>query len=419
MPKPIPGSSYTVVDGDSLSLIAAKAYGDPSRWPEINQANIKIFKNDDPNIIFPGEVLFIPEDATRENLKSIQRARATALGSIDDNSLTLTINGVKIPVLTANILITMDTLSDTFTASFAWNPGKDIRIDNAIKPYRYPVTTVHLGKKLIFTGIIYNPQKKLSNRGRIVTVTGYSKIADFIDSSLKPPYSIENVTLQQRATSLLAPYGVLLQYELGTDSQYKRVTAESTETGASHLLKLVSQRGALITSTPEGNLKIYKSSNSGPTMGTLDEENSIVLDWSGSWDGRKRFASYKAISQSPLNNGSFAVASDVNVSRPRSITFKANDTSDGDAQQAAFWKRSKTLANALSQKLPLRGWYAPNGQLLEVNKFITVSSPTLQIKGYNFLIKNIEYVYGNNILSNINIVPPQVFNGKDIVDPWQ
>lgn len=50
--------TYTVQSGDSLSKIAGQIYGDGNRWNAIFEAN----KNqiDDPDKIFPGQVLLIP-----------------------------------------------------------------------------------------------------------------------------------------------------------------------------------------------------------------------------------------------------------------------------------------------------------------------------------------------------------------------
>lgn len=59
MAQPTPNSTYTVQPGDTLSAIAQQAYGDGNQWPVIYNANFKVIGSD-PNLIRPGEQLFIP-----------------------------------------------------------------------------------------------------------------------------------------------------------------------------------------------------------------------------------------------------------------------------------------------------------------------------------------------------------------------
>jgi len=52
-------SLYVVKSGDTLSGISKEVYGDPMRYPEIFEANKPMLK--DPDLIFPGQVLRIPQ----------------------------------------------------------------------------------------------------------------------------------------------------------------------------------------------------------------------------------------------------------------------------------------------------------------------------------------------------------------------
>ena len=53
------GRTYTVVQGDSLSGIAERQYGDANKWPTIYEANRNIISN--PDVIHPGQSFRIPE----------------------------------------------------------------------------------------------------------------------------------------------------------------------------------------------------------------------------------------------------------------------------------------------------------------------------------------------------------------------
>jgi LysM repeat protein len=54
--------TYTVVSGDTLSRIALRFYGNANLWSIIYYANRDIIR--DPNLIFPGQVLKIPDPQT-------------------------------------------------------------------------------------------------------------------------------------------------------------------------------------------------------------------------------------------------------------------------------------------------------------------------------------------------------------------
>jgi LysM repeat protein len=53
-----PARRYTVRPGDTLSSIAVRFYGSPADWKWLYQANRSVIQN--PNVIFPGEVLNVP-----------------------------------------------------------------------------------------------------------------------------------------------------------------------------------------------------------------------------------------------------------------------------------------------------------------------------------------------------------------------
>ncbi|MGY0561201.1 LysM peptidoglycan-binding domain-containing protein [Luteimonas sp. A277] len=52
------GQTHTVVEGESLSAISKKLYGNANRWEEIFEANRD--QLDDPDLVRPGQTLRIP-----------------------------------------------------------------------------------------------------------------------------------------------------------------------------------------------------------------------------------------------------------------------------------------------------------------------------------------------------------------------
>ena len=50
--------TYTVVAGDTLSMIAKRELGDATKWKQIYEANKDTIKN--PDLIYPGQTFKIP-----------------------------------------------------------------------------------------------------------------------------------------------------------------------------------------------------------------------------------------------------------------------------------------------------------------------------------------------------------------------
>jgi LysM repeat protein len=89
-----PARRYTVRTGDTLSSIALRFYGSRARWPLIYQANKSVIKN--PDSIFPGEVLTIPDKAARQAAAPpAAPAAPVALTTSTHLSGTLSCNGLE------------------------------------------------------------------------------------------------------------------------------------------------------------------------------------------------------------------------------------------------------------------------------------------------------------------------------------
>jgi prophage tail gpP-like protein len=416
MPKPIPGKPYTIVSGDTLSGIATRAYGIPSKSRDIYAANETVLKSGDPDLIFPGEVIWVPPDASLEKVKN-ETVREKNLSGKEPNEFTLLIDDVEFPVDSGRVLRTVDTMADGWTASIAFDTD-DQDFVNKLKPYGYQKAEVFLGGKRVITGRLYGIQPSLSKDRRGLNLEGWSYTADLIDSVTKPPYQISKTTLEQRAKGLIEPEGLNVVFESENDGQFNRIKVDKTETISEHLKRLAFQRGILVSSTVFGEPLFYDPATSG-SVGTLVEGEATFDSIQTKFDGRQRWNSYTAYGSGPKKNRK-STAKDDNVPLARKTAFIANDTTDGDIKTAAEFKRNQAIADSLTIDLPVGDWYAPNGELWEVNTLVTVISPTLFLpNGFDFLIRSIEYsLQSDSVSAVLKIVPPSVFTRGDIIDPW-
>ncbi len=415
---PVPGQQYTVQVGDTLSSIAARAYGIGSLWPTIKQANQSSLKSSDPDAIFPGEIINIPLLPEIEAFKAEQVKNRFTNKAKDE--LTILIAGREIKSQAARIIRTIHTATDSWTATLEWEPGKDKELDVLLIPFTYPRASVYIGNNLIINGFLYTPSPKLDNSGSAMSLEGFSATADAVDSTLKPPYERNNITLEQLAAELVQPLGIKAVFDFDSGGPFDRITARPEDTIFSHLVKLAGQRGLLISSTPGGDLLFTRAAAGGP-VGTIQESQRLGLSWNAKFDGRKRFNAYRGIGQSPGSNSKVFVSLDPKVPRSRFMTFVANNTTQGNIQKAADWKRSKQIAEALSNSLPVAGWIAPNGEVWKENTLVTVISPTLFIpQGFTFLIEQVEFSFdASGKTAILQLVPPQTYTGEALSDPWE
>ena len=419
MSNPVAGKQYTVQPGDTLSSIAKRVYGDANEWPKIWKANQSGFKSSSPDTVYPGEKINIPDDL---KLKDIE-AHQDVLQQKEPDEITVEIDGIVITPHSAKIMRTMDTAADGATVSISWTPGVDPTLDKSLLPYSYSKAIVSIGNGPVVTGCIYSVSPSMSNSGMVKNLEIWSTTADIIDSTMRPPYEANNITLQQRAESILSAMGLSSVVDDGVDmgGAFSRVTAEPTDTIFEHLSKLASQRGILISSTPDGKLLFTKAKTTGQPVGTLEETQPMPIGWAATYDGRQRFNAYRAIGQSSDWKSKSAIAKDDNVPRSRFLTFTADDTTAGDIKKAAEWKRSKQLAEALTMPFPVSGWLAPNGTVWKENTLVTVISKVIHVpNGFTFLIKSVEFELGSDgKTATLNLVPPQVYTGEPIEDFWQ
>ena len=415
MPKPTPGRPYTIVKGDNLSHIARAAYGNGRDWRRIWKANQSVLRSGDPNLIFPGEVINIPGPAPE--IKELDPTIQQLPGKEGDD-FTIVVEGRELPVKMGHIMRAADTAAHGWTAGL-YNYDGDLELKELLRPYMYREAQCYLGGQLVVDGRLYGVKHSIGGDGARSTLEGWSYTADVIDSTVKPPYEATNITLEKRARSLVDPLGVNVIFDVDDDAPFDRVTADKTETIFSHLLSLAKQRGVLITSNNKGDL-VFTKATVAQSLGTIEEGLPPFQEGEIHFDGRARYNIYKALGQSPKKNSKTAVAKDSRVPVSRSLTFTADDSTGGDIQKAANWRRSKQLAEALKFSLPVPTWYAPDGSLWAPNTIITVKSPTLYLEeGYNFLIREVSYEYKDSgTTATLSLVPPETYTGEEIVEPW-
>jgi prophage tail gpP-like protein len=403
--------------GDTLWGIAGQAYGNVQRWPEIYDAN-KAVIGPDPDLIFPGVTLLIPGELP---LVIDVEDDSELLPNADPDGFQLVIKGKEVNVESARVLRTMDTGSDMWSAQVYWDP-EDKDLSDLFKPFSFYESKAYVGGQLLVTGPVMVQEPAVNNDKVSMTLQGFSKTIHMVDSHVKPPYQRREITLVKLAEELIKGQNLSLidNTNGAADGSFKRATAEATDKIFDFLIKMAKQKSVLATSTPRGDLLLTQTAAKTENFGSIGDDQSRGHDWRARFNGRERFREYRMLGKRRGRKVATKTVLDENITAPRHIAIQSSDLAPAELEKAANWERSKKVSTALKIPFPVSGWYAPNGDLWRENKYVTVVSKRIFVPdGFDFLIRSLEYIYEPSGRKTIlNLVPPGVFTGEPVEEPW-
>lgn len=365
--------------------------------------------------------------------------------------ITFLLEGREVPILSAKISRSIDTVADGFAVEIAWTPGKDKELDKRVAPYTYCKAEIYIGSRLVNTGYLYTPRTVFKPSSLTKKLECASYTADLVDSHMDPAicgeahistlYDISRIVCSQHSISV----GIgQIFYKPENAANLRKVNeafdfehGELTETGGEHLTKLAFQRGALITNDRWGQCLITMGAKTGAPVATLGEEDIRAYlenvprgsahseGWEAEFDGRERFGTYAVYGQSgdPESDGTNpiqSVATDDKAPAGRRSNIIVTDSTTGDVGATAQWHRGQKLVKALTIPFPVIGFYTPGGDLWNPNDFVTALAPSLDINTpTRFLVRQIDYEHtATGQTGTLYLVPPEVYTGQVPVEPW-
>jgi len=98
--------------------------------------------------------------------------------------------------------------------------------------------------------------------------------------------------------------------------------------------------------------------------------------------------------------------------RPKSI--QANDTNQGNIEDAATWALTSDIAASINIPIGYEGWLRPDGELWAENELVLVQAPSLMIyKPYVMLIKSVNFSSRPDSKSvEIGLTIPEAYSGE-------
>lgn len=402
MSKPIPGALYVIqksdIVGDTNSAILERlaeiAFGDTQSARKIEVAN-------QVQAIGVGTVLKMPEAVDSDLMPELK---------VNTKGLVLVIDGIEYKTESLRFLESDETMINAWSAVLQWQPREDLVLDAVLQPYTYPKSAVYLDGQLIATGRLYNVSPSLTGR-RQVACEFFSLGVDALDSAMAPPYEESNVTLKQRAQTLLKPFGLSVSVDLEEDGVFDRVTAQDSQTVGAHLMDLARQRGALVSSNKKGGLIITVPKSSGTPVATIEEGKPGYSGFSASFNGRERFSDYRMLGESPSDEPLNFVVQDDQIPVTRFKTIQVKDTTQGGLAKAGAWEKVRYLSKSLAVPITAQGFFSSPGKRWAKGDFVTLISPTLFINdGRLMRVRAVEFLSASNALTTtLSLVPAQIY----------
>lgn len=316
-----------------------------------------------------------------------------------ENAITITIDG-KVFAGWESVTLTkeLDSIAHTFSLNLddRFLPfGKDtpIRTGKRVK--------INIGKDPVLTGRIETMDISFGKSDRQLTVGGRSLPGDLVDSSVVGAAEYTNISLEDLAKTLVAPFGLRVFLSV-VPKQIDKFGVKPGETVFEALDRAARLQGFFWISTRGGNIRLTRAGRD--RTNTELHENINFLSGGLTIDDSKRFSDYKVIGQTSgsddfggiLASGAEGNAKDNGVARHRPLTLVAEGSVNTEqAQDRAEWELVNRIAIASEVNLVTQGWRQNNGELWDINQIVHTHAQTLGVNT-DLLIRSIEQTKGND-----------------------
>ena len=336
----------------------------------------------------------------------------------------------QLDIVSASVLRTMDTGADEFRVITSWIPGQDPEFDELARPRSFAPAEVSIGGQKLITGTKYITSPRLDKRGQMVELTCYSRTMRLIKSHPKSAQEFNNLSLLDISRKFTYPFGlftsVLGSIETQVNEKFENEKIGPQETIFDFLQNLARQRGVLTSSDEDGNLFYLEAKLNQETIGSIIEgQDGFVPDteeFTATFDDTEIFRTYQAVNNNPFaysKKQPQGISEDTRISIPGFKTIITNSLADGAGQKAVDFARNQTIAKSMAIPFQVSSWYSSKNELYRENKLVSVSSPTLFVGNFTFLIRAVQYnLDGGGETATLFLVPPSLYTGDAVEEPW-
>lgn len=175
-----------------------------------------------------------------------------------------------------NIQLLYNSLANTFTFKYYFNPDNQEHIDLACIGHYHEAQLEHNGETLL-TGYILNEKFNDSDKKEITSFAGYSLTGVLQDCQIPPelyPLQSNKLSLKEIADKLVKPFGIKVVVDPAVLSKvnevFEQTTAKESQTIGAYLDELSRQKGVVLSHTEKGELLFTRANTSGNPILNFD-----------------------------------------------------------------------------------------------------------------------------------------------------
>ncbi|MDE2098622.1 MAG: phage tail protein [Patescibacteria group bacterium] len=285
--------------------------------------------------------------------------------------------------------------------------------------------TVKIGSDVVITGYVDRVMERLSAGMHEVTLAGRGKTQDLVDcAAVWQGAMFRNVTAQDVATKLCAPYGITVAT---SESDLKRLPVIMVNIGetAYELIDRVSKlSGILAFEDFSGRLVLSRVGTVQASSGFEEGRNVQRASYERSMD--QRFSNYTVVypgnqllgdeGVTPLTTFSYP---DPGVPRLRQkyIELLTNDAGEAFAQAQARWEMNRRVGRSAVVCVTTDAWRDSGGTLWTPNTLATVEAPSVKVSRTQLLIAEVSFMrdLDEGTTAELVLMPPQAFDVEPIL----
>jgi prophage tail gpP-like protein len=415
--------THTVASGDTLGAISTRHLGTFTKWPKIVDANPQLSgrktASDGSPLIYPGDVLIIPEDKNEKPV-SPQTAQTVALSKNKEQDVSIIIDGKKFTGFTSyEVNLSFDSL-DSFSFQAPYDTAiKELK--TAIMPFAFKECAVYYLGALLFKGALLTPDPELQADATEITLHGYPLCGVLNDCTIPPskyPIDYNDVTLQDIAGPIAEPYGVKIVFKDGPGDPFTEITYEPTEKILSLLLKLAKQRELLYCNDENGKLVFFKAKKEGAFV-SFKQGKKPLLSVSSHFNAQNFYSHITGHTKNDSTHDPYSYTyvnkylTGKGITRHETILIDDAETA-GDLENAVEAHAGRMFADCVSYTLKCEGHLNADKKLFKKGMTVNVEAPGAMInKPTDFIARNIKLLRNESEkTTEMELVLPGSFTGS-------